>query len=348
MTVVGTWLSAYFILAANAFMQNPKGYQMSAAGHRAEMADFWQVLTNPVALTQFPHTISAAIMFSAGVVIAASAWHLARKQNIEMLRPALKFGLWAMIIGFVAVFLSGDQLGLVMVQTQPMKMAAAEAMFNSACGANASFSIFSIGTPDGTGEVWSLRVPYVLAFLSTHDFNGCVEGINDLNQLYTTQMFPQFADQVGGNFAPVLWVTYWAFRWMMGFGLLSTAIAVAGLWVTRKNAKRPVAGWMWRLAVWQAPLALLGILVGWIFTEMGRQPWIVFGLMLTQDGVSPNVPGWTVLISLIAFTAIYAILAVVEFGLIVKTVKEGPQPLPGPDDPDPSDVPVDQTPSTVY
>jgi len=348
MTVVGTWLSAYFILAANAFMQNPKGYQMSASGHRAEMADFWQVLTNPVALTQFPHTISAALMFSAGVVIAASAWHLARKQNIEMLRPALKFGLWAMIIGFVAVFLSGDQLGLVMVQTQPMKMAAAEAMFNSACGANASFSIFSIGTPDGTGEVWSLRVPYVLAFLSTHDFNGCVEGINDLNQLYTTQLFPQFADQVNGNFAPVLWVTYWAFRWMMGFGLLSTAIAAAGLWVTRKNAKRPVAGWMWRLAVWQAPLALLGILVGWIFTEMGRQPWIVFGLMLTQDGVSPNVPGWTVLISLIAFTAIYAILAVVEFGLIVKTVKEGPQPLPGPDDPDPSDVPVDQTPSTVY
>jgi cytochrome d ubiquinol oxidase subunit I len=84
------------------------------------------------------------------------------------------------------VFLSGDQLGLVMVQTQPMKMAAAEAMFNSACGANASFSIFSIGTPDGTGEIWSLRVPYVLAFLSTHDFNGCVEGINDLNALYTT------------------------------------------------------------------------------------------------------------------------------------------------------------------
>ena len=113
-TVVGTWLSAYFILAANAFMQNPKGYQMSTEGHRAEMADFWQVLTNPVALTQFPHTISAALMFSAGVMIAAAAWHLSRKQHDETMRPALKFGLWGMIIGFVCVFLSGDQLGLVM------------------------------------------------------------------------------------------------------------------------------------------------------------------------------------------------------------------------------------------
>lgn len=347
-TVFGTWLSAYFILAANAFMQNPQGYQMSTQGHRAEMDDFWKVLTNPVALTQFPHTISAAIMFAAGVMIAASAWHLARKQNIDLMRTSLRFGLWAMIAGFAATALSGDQLGLVMVQTQPMKMAAAEAMFNSACGANASFSIFSIGTPDGTSEVWSLRVPYALAFLSTHDFNGCVEGINDLNHLYTTQMFPQFADQVNGNFAPILWVTYWAFRWMMGFGLISTAIAVAGLWVTRKNAKRPVAGWMWRLAIWQAPLALFGILVGWIFTEMGRQPWIVFGLMLTQDGVSPNVPGWTVLVSLIAFTLIYAILAVVEFGLIFKTVKEGPAPLPKPGDPDPNELSVEETPSTVY
>jgi cytochrome d ubiquinol oxidase subunit I len=244
--------------------------------------------------------------------------------------------------------LSGHELGLAMTATQPMKMAAAEAMWNTSSGADASFSLFSIGTPDGTGEIWSLRVPYLLAFLSTHTFDGCVEGINDLNLEYTTTLFPQFADQVDGNFAPILWVTYWSFRWMMGFGALSALIALVGLWVTRKSAKRPVAGWMWKIAIWQAPLALFGILVGWIFTEMGRQPWIVFGLMLTQDGVSPSVPGWNVLISLIAFTLIYAILAVVEFGLIFKTVKAGPDPLPGPDDPDPSDLSVDQTPSTVY
>jgi cytochrome d ubiquinol oxidase subunit I len=347
-TVFGTWLSAYFILAANAFMQNPVGYRMSAEGHRAEMADFLAVLLNPVALTQFPHTILSALMFAAGVMIAVAAWHLRRHQHDEMMRPALKLGLWTMVISFAGVALSGDQLGLVMVETQPMKMAAAEALFDSACGADASFSLFSIGTPDGTSEIWSLRVPYLLAFLSTHTLDGCVEGINDLNVLYTQEMFPQFADQVDGNFAPILWVTYWSFRWMMGFGGIAALVAVAGLWVTRKKATRPVSDWMWKIAIWQAPLALFGILVGWIFTEMGRQPWIVFGLMLTEDGVSPSVPGWNVLLSLVAFTLIYLILAVVEFGLIFKTVKTGPEPLPDPDGPQPHELPIDQTPTTVY
>ena len=344
---IGAWLSAYFILAANAFMQNPVGYQMSPDGSRAEMTDFGAVLFNPVALRAFPHTIFASLMFAAGVVIAVSAWQLSRKQNTEMMRPSLRYGLWLMIIAFVGVALSGDQLGLVMVETQPMKMAAAEALFNSACGANASFSIFTLGTPDGTSELFSIRVPHLLAFLSTHDLNGCVEGINDLNAQYA-QQWPDLAAQVDGTFNPILWITYWSFRWMMGLGGLAALISVAGLWLTRKKAKRPVPMWAWRIAIWSAPLALLASLVGWIFTEMGRQPWIVFSLMLTQNGVSPNVPGWTVLISLISFTAIYAVLAVVEIGLIIRTARKGPEPLPGPDDPHPDELAREDTPTTVY
>jgi len=227
-------------------------------------------------------------------------------------------------------------------------MAAAEAMFNSACGADASFSIFTLGTPDGTTELFSIRVPYLLAFLSTHTLDGCVEGINDLNLLYTTELFPQFADQVDGNFAPILWVTYWSFRWMIGLGGIAALTAVVGLWLTRKKAGREVPQWAWKLAVWAWPASLFAILVGWVFTEMGRQPWIVFSLMLTEDGVSPSVPGWTVLISLVAFTAIYAALAVVEAGLIIKTAKKGPDPLPDPEDPDRPGQAVEDTPTTVY
>ena len=253
-----------------------------------------------------------------------------------------------MIVAFAGVAISGDQLSLVMVSTQPMKMAAAEAMFDSACGADASFSIFTLGTPDGSTELFSIRVPYLLAFLSTHTLDGCVEGINDLSMQYTTELFPQFADQVDGNFAPILWVTYWSFRWMIGLGGIAALTAVVGLWLTRKKAKRDVPRWAWKLAVWAWPASLLAILVGWVFTEMGRQPWIVFGLMLTEDGVSPSVPGWTVLISLVAFTLIYAALAVVEIGLIIKTSKKGPEPLPGPDDPDPRERAVEDTPTTVY
>ncbi|MFG6491116.1 cytochrome ubiquinol oxidase subunit I [Microbacterium sp. P03] len=344
---IGALLSAYFILAANAFMQNPVGYQMSSDGGRAEMVDFAAVLFNPVAVRAFPHTIFAAMMFAAGVIIAVSAWHMARAQNTEMMRPALRYGLWFMIVSFAGVALSGDQLGLIMVETQPMKMAAAEAMFNTSCGADASFSLFSIGTPDGTGEIWSLRVPYLLSFLSTHTLDGCVEGVNDLNAQYAAQ-WPEFAAQLDGVFNPVLWITYWSFRWMMGFGGAAVAVAVAGLWFTRKNARRAVPGWAWKIAIWSAPVALFASLTGWVFTEMGRQPWIVFGLMLTQDGVSPSVPGWTVLISLLAFTAIYATLAVVEIRLIITTAKKGPDPLPLPGDPDPTDHALEDTPTTVY
>jgi cytochrome bd ubiquinol oxidase subunit I len=347
MATLGATFSAYFIIAANAFMQNPVGYQMAADGHRAELVDFWAMLTNPVALAAFPHTIFSGWMFAAMIVASISAWHLARGRNIEMMRTTLRFGLWSAIVSFVLVAVAGDQLSLVMVATQPMKMAAAEATFNTVCGQDASFSIFTLGTPDGTSELFSIRVPFLLSILSTHSLDGCVEGINDLNTMYSQQMFPQFADQVDGNFAPVLWVTYWAFRWMIALGGLTALISAVGLWVTRKKATRPVAPWMWRVAIWAAPLPMLASLVGWLFTEMGRQPWIVFGLMLTQDGVSPSVPGWSVLVSLIAFTVTYASLAVVEFGLIKKYAQKGPDPLPDPNAPREPDT-VENTPTTVY
>ncbi|MFJ6654265.1 cytochrome ubiquinol oxidase subunit I [Microbacterium sp. NPDC091313] len=340
MVVIGSTLSAYFILAANAFMQNPVGYQMSADGTRAELVDFWALLTNRVALAAFPHTITSAWMFAAAVVIAVAAWHLMRARNVEIMRPALRFGMWFMIVSFVGVALSGDQLGLQMVATQPMKMAAAEAMYNTSCGADASFSLFSIGTPDGSQEIWSLRVPYLLSFLSTHSFDGCVEGINDLQAQYVQQ----FGE---GDYTPVIWVTYWAFRWMMALGGAAAALSVAGLWLTRAKSRFTMRPWMWRVLIWSAPLPLIGSLVGWIFTEMGRQPWIVFSLMLTEDGVSPSVPGWTVLISLVAFTAIYASLAIVEVKLLITYAQKGPDPLPDPDAATQPDS-VENTPTTVY
>ncbi len=317
---IGSVLSAYFIIAANAFMQNPVGYEYNPVTNRAELVDIWALLTNPVALAAFPHTIFGAFMFAAGVIISVSAWHLMRGQHADTMRIALKFGLWGMLVSTAGVALTGDQLGLAMYAAQPMKMAAAEATFDTVCGADASFSLFTLGTPDGSSELFSIRVPYLLSLLSTHTLDACVHGINDLNAEYAVQ----YADLGIDNFAPVLWITYWAFRWMIGLGMLHAFIALVGLWVTRKNAKNPPAKWMWKLAVWSFPLALLANIVGWVFTEMGRQPWIVFGLMSTRDGVSPGTSGLEVLISLIAFTVIYAALAVVEVKLIIRAAQKGP------------------------
>ena len=312
---LSTTLSAYFILAANAFMQNPVGFVINEERGRAELTDIMAVLTNPVALAQFPHTIFASVMFAAVVIVAVAAFHLSRGEYLDEMRTALRFGLIVNIVAFVGVALTGDQLSIIMTQTQPMKMAAAEALYQTTAGA--SFSIFSLGTPDGSSEIFSIRIPYLLSFLSTHDFMGTVEGINDLQAQYVQQFGP-------GDYTPIIWVTYWSFRWMIGLGALAALVSVVGLWLTR-GGRTPTRNWVWKVAIWSAPLPLVASLVGWIFTEMGRQPWIVFGLMLTEDGVSPGVSGLEVLISLIAFTLIYGALAVVEFKLIIRAAVDGPK-----------------------
>jgi cytochrome d ubiquinol oxidase subunit I len=329
MTAFSVVLSSYFILAANAFMQNPQGYVLNEERGRAELVDIWAVLFNPVALTQFPHTLFASLMFAGAVIVATAAYHLARNRHELTMKTALRFGAITNLVGFGGVGLTGDQLGIVMVNTQPMKMAAAEALYETT--ANASFSIFSWGTPDGSAEIFSIRIPNLLSILSTHTPDGVVEGINNLQAQYTAEFGP-------GDYSPTVWITYWAFRWMIGFGALAALVSVVGLWLTRKKATMVIKPWAWKVAIWSAPLPLLSILVGWIFTEMGRQPWIVFGLMKTADGVSPNVTGLSVLISLVVFTLIYGALAVVEFRLIKKAAITGPDDWENHADPDAVDT----------
>jgi len=312
-TAVGVLLSAYFILAANAFMQNPVGFEINEAKNRAELTDIGAVLTNIVALNQFPHTVTSAIMFAGAVIASVAAYHLKRNQQAGAMLTSLKFGLWSVVVGGIGTALSGDGLGLAMVQTQPMKMAAAEALYNTS--APASFSLFTWGTPDGKSELFSIRIPNLLSFLSTHTWEGEVEGLNDLQSQYVAAYGP-------GDYMPTIWITYWAFRWMIALGALSFLVAVVGLWMTRKgNIALPK--WAWNVAIWSAPIPVLGTSIGWMFTEMGRQPWIVFKLMKTADGVSPGINGVDVLISLIVFTAIYAVLAVVEFRLLIAAAKKG-------------------------
>ena len=139
--------------------------------------------------------------------------------------------------------------------------------------------------------------------------------MNNIQAQYVTLYGP-------GDYMPTIWITYWAFRWMIGLGALSVLVAVVGLWLTRKG-RINLPKWTWTAAIWAAPLPILAISVGWMFTEMGRQPWIVFRLMKTANAVSPGITGLDVLISLIVFTAIYGVLAVVEFKLLLKTAQAG-------------------------
>ncbi|HEY0695912.1 MAG TPA: cytochrome ubiquinol oxidase subunit I, partial [Kribbella sp.] len=180
----GSLLSAYFILAANSWMQNPVGFRYNAQRGRAEMTDIGSVLTNKVLLVTFPHTISAAFMVGGAFVAGVALWHLIRRPGTDTsaFRTALRLGAVTVIIAGVGVALSGDQQGKVMTQVQPMKMAAAEALYQTE--KPASLSIFTIGTLDGSREIFSVKVPYVLSFLATGSFTGEVKGINELQASY--------------------------------------------------------------------------------------------------------------------------------------------------------------------
>ncbi|WP_371403664.1 cytochrome ubiquinol oxidase subunit I [Kribbella sp. NBC_00662] len=321
MVVLGTQLSAYFILAANSWMQNPVGFRYNAARGRAELTDLWAVLTNKVVLVTFPHTIFAAFMVGGAFVAGVALWHLIRRPLVDkdVFRSALKIGASVVLVASVGVAISGDLQGKVMTEVQPMKMAAAEALYETE--KPASFSVFTVGTLDGSKEIFSIKLPYLLSFLATGHFDGEVKGINSLQDAYEQLYGP-------GSYKPNIPLTYWTFRLMIGVGMLSAAVALWLLWTTRRG--RAPAPWLIWLA---APLPLLPLIAntfGWIFTETGRQPWLVFGLLPTASGVSPSTTSGEVITSLVGFTLLYGALAVVETKLMLRTIRGG---LAGTDDP---------------
>jgi cytochrome d ubiquinol oxidase subunit I len=310
----GTLLSAYFILAANSWMQHPVGYHVNAATGRAELTDFWAVLTNSTMLVAFPHTITAAFVTAGLFVVGVSAWHLARGRHVEVFRPSLKMALVVTLVSASGVAVTRDLQGKVMTAQQPMKMAAAEALYSTE--QPASFSIFTVGTLDGGREVYSVKVPRLLSFLATGHFDGKVQGIDDVQAAEQAKYGP-------GNYKPVIPLAYWNFRIMVGIGFLTALIALLGLWLLRRG-RLPENRWVWRIGVLSLALPFVANSAGWIFTEMGRQPWSVYGVMKTASSVSPNVGATSMLISVIALTTLYGVLMVIEAGVMVRYVKAGP------------------------
>lgn len=310
----GTLLSAYFILAANAWMQHPVGYVINEAKGRAELIDIKAVLTQKTALATFFHTIPSAAFTAGAVVAGISAYLIIKRKDLEMARGTFKLGGVIVLISFVLVSVSGDLTARIMTEQQPMKMAAAEALYETQ--ASAPFSLLTIGTLDGSKSVFQIGVPSVLSFMSTGDFNGVVQGVNDLEAKYDQQYGP-------GDYTPNIPLAYWSFRLMIGFGAIASLFVLLALWQMRRGGT-PKGKWF-APAMYALPfLPLLANSFGWIFTETARQPWAVFGLIKTADGVSAVVSAGAVLFTMIVFTLLYGVLAFIEFGLILKVIKNGP------------------------
>ena len=204
---IGTVLSAYFILAANSWMQHPVGYEYNPVTGRAELTDFLALLTNSTALITFAHTIPAAFMTTGAFIAGIGMYRMLKDRDrpdvAAPFRSAAKAGAVMLLVSGLLVAITGDIQGKIMTEQQPMKMAAAEALWETE--QPASFSIFTIGTPDGTEDIFSIRIPYLLSFLATGTFDGKVEGINDLQAQEEAQFGP-------GDYTPNTPITYWTFR----------------------------------------------------------------------------------------------------------------------------------------
>ncbi|MEP9381704.1 cytochrome ubiquinol oxidase subunit I [Nocardioides sp. KR10-350] len=332
---IGTLASSWFILAANSWMQHPVGYHFDKATGRAELDDFWAVMFNKVQLGTFPHVILAAYMTGAAFILGISAVLYVKKAEADrsMYRGGMRFAAWVMVVAGIGVGISGDVQGKIMTDVQPMKMAAAEALWDTS-DTCAPFSILTIGTRDGKHKKWALEVPCVLSFLATGHTDQRVQGIYNLQKEYRERYGADTSSTTfsSGDYTPIIPITYWSFRWMMGLGVVGALVGLGLLWLTRKN-KAPTARWFAVVAIASPVMVLLGNSVGWIFTEMGRQPWVVFGLLTTSQGVSPGVSAAEVWISLVGFTLVYLVLAVVEVGLLVRFVKKGADPFVEPPTP---------------
>ena len=317
LVAIGSNISAYWILVANSFMQQPMGYAIRNG--RAEMESFWALISNPHVFVQFPHVITAAMTTGAFFVLGISAWHLARAQDEETreaFRRSFRIGAVYGFVAAIAVSVVGHTQAQYMTRVQPMKMAAAEALWETADPA--PMSLFTWGHEPERRDLFALKLPGLLSFLAHNRFAGEVRGIKNLQAEY------EAAYGAGDYVPPVMW-TYWNFRVMVGAGMLMLLLAAWSLWGSLRGRFEPSPRLLW-LLVPAITLPYIANSAGWIFTEIGRAPWIVFGVMRIESGVSPGVSAAEVLFTLVGFTLLYAALMAADMYLLAKFAKAGIHP----------------------
>jgi cytochrome d ubiquinol oxidase subunit I len=326
MVALGASLSAAFIMAANSWMQRPVGYELGAAGEPPRLNDIGALFTNPVFVWGYFHVLLAALATGTLVLLAVSAWHLRRAVEVDAFRRSARLAIIVLVPLSIALVLVGSQLGVIETRYQPMKIAAAEAQWDT-CDP-CSFSAFQIGggkNDENPQKV--IAIPHLLSVLATLRWNGQVVGLNELQAQYEQQYGP-------GDYIPNVFVQYWSMRVM---AYLATGIVLLSLWGAWLLHRRRLetSKWFLRAAIWAVFTPFVMNTAGWMLTENGRQPWIVQGLMKTADGVSPSVSETEIWISIGVFAALYAALGVTELVLMLRYARRGlpedakpPEPTP--------------------
>ena len=361
MTGIGASISAYWILVANGWMQNPVGTTFNPDTVRSEMASvdaFWEVISNPVAVSKFFHSVTSGWVTGGVFVVGISCWYLIKKRELKFAKASVMIGAIVALLGSGAVMLSGDASGIHAAEYQPMKLAAAEGLENG--GKRAPFSI-----------VPGIEIPGMLSILATHDIDGYVPGINDIINGYTDNngiVVPSVAEKMqmgkeaiaalgtyrqakGTNpelarealqtleanvkymgygylekpedIVPPVGIVYWAFRVMIGLGMFLALLMLLAMWYAYKD-KLPKMNWLLWTALLSIPLVYICGQAGWIVAEVGRQPWTIQGLLPVNVAIS-DVSAAAVKTTFFVFLAIFALFLAIEIRIMVGAIKKGPQ-----------------------
>jgi cytochrome bd ubiquinol oxidase subunit I len=323
--VLGTWLSGYFILVANSWMQHPVGYKI--VDGEAQLTSVWALLSNDFALRAYLHTMLAGLIFGSIVVLGVCCWHFLRGDEVDLFRKAAKVALIVAVPVTALQLVVGNRFGEAVTSAQSMKIAASEAQWNTCqpCG----FSLFQIGgfSKDDQTPSFSITIPKLLSYMATGSFDGQVQGLTPLQK--------QEQRKYGrDNYMPNIRVIYWSMRVMAFAGVLMFLVAALGAWLYWKK-KLERARWFHWTALVAIALPYIAATAGWILTEMGRQPWIVQGLLKTSEANSPNVSTTWLGISLGVFIALYITLGVVDFVLMRRYARPD-RPTPKEELPEPA------------
>ncbi|MBU0995073.1 MAG: cytochrome ubiquinol oxidase subunit I [Proteobacteria bacterium] len=294
-------LSAIWIITANGWMQHPVGFTIRNG--RAELSDFMAVVTNKFAILELIHTLSASYVLSAFFIMGISAYHLLKKQHVALFTKSFRIALYFGIVSTLVVVVEGDTHGVHVTEVQPVKLAAMEAHWETTT--RAPIHLFAIPDEENGKNLIEIgSIPGLLSFLGYHDFNAEVKGLND---------FPK-------EDRPPVFITFVAFRLMVGLGTLFLLLMFIGFLRRNKLSDSPL---FLKAMLWAIPLPYIAIECGWVLAEVGRQPWIVYGLMRTSDAVSP-IASVQVAMTLLGFVVVYGLLGAAGFYLIVKHARKGP------------------------
>lgn len=311
LVAIGSSISAFWIIIANAWMQHPVGYKV--VNNQAVLTSFSEVLFNEKAWLWFLHIWFGALCIGAFFLLGVSAYHLRKNHDADTFMRSLKLGIAQGVIGIIGVIGVGHVQGQAAVHDQPMKFAAMSALWESSEGSSPE-SIFAIPLQNEQRNLFNLEIPYLGSFLAYNTLQGGVKGIKEIQQDYEKTYGP-------ADYIPPVAPVYWSFRMMVGLGLLMALVIAWGVWLWLKGRLRNSARYLFILP-FLIPLPHLANFFGWIVTEVGRQPWVVQGEMLTSQGVS-NHSVATVLLSLIAFWIIYLTLIGLDVFLLAKTAGAG-------------------------